>query len=84
MSVGASALRQDEFLIEITTPSKTDNVPIKQSRAEGLCIPVPAQHAGQGELWLQPTTEEHDPLLGQTMLSEGNDAISRELGTLHW
>jgi len=37
MSVGASTVRQDEFLIEITTPSKTDNVPIKQSRAEGLC-----------------------------------------------
>jgi len=49
-----------------------------------FAIPVPAQHARQGELWLQPTTEEHDPLLGQTMLSEGNDTISRELGTLHW
>ena len=34
MSVGASAVRQDEFLIEITTPSKTDNVP-KEGRKDG-------------------------------------------------
>ena len=40
-------------------------------------IPVPAHHAGQEELLLQPATEKLDPLLGQTMLSEGNDTISR-------
>jgi len=34
---------------------------------------VPAHHAGQEELLLQPTTEKLDPLLGQTMLSEGNE-----------
>jgi len=78
MSVGASAVRQDEFLTKITNPSKTDNVPIKQSRVEGLYTPraVLAHHAGQGELWLQPTTEKLDPLLGQTMFSEVNDTIS--------
>jgi len=48
-----------------------------------FAIPVPLHHAGQEELLLQPTTEELDPLFGQTMLSEGNDTISRELGTLH-
>ena len=47
-----------------------------------FAIPVPAHHAGQEERLLQPTTEELDPLLGQTMLSEGNDTI--ELGTLHF
>jgi len=60
---------------------------MSQSNNPGLkdfVIPVPANHAGQGELWLQPTTEKHDPLLGQTMLSEGNDTISQELGTHHW
>ena len=51
---------------------------------KGFAIPVPAHHAGQGELWLQPTTEKLDPLLGQTMFSEGNDTIGQELGTLHW
>ena len=42
------------------------------------------QDLREGKWWAEPTTEEHDPLLGQTMLSEGNDTISRELGTLHW
>ena len=32
-------------------------------------------------LLLQPTTEKLDPLLGQTMFSEGNDTIGQELGT---
>ena len=78
MSVGASAVRHDEFLIEITTPSQTDNVPIKQSRVRGwkdFAIPVPAHHHRQGELLLQPTTAKLDPLLGQTVLNEGNDTI---------
>jgi len=48
-----------------------------------FAIPVPAHHAGQGDLSLQPTTEKLDSLLGQTMLSEGNDMIGQELGTLH-
>jgi len=85
MSVGASVVRHDEFLIEITTPSKTDNVPIKKNPGRNdFAIPVPAHHAGQEELLLQPITVKLDPLLGQTMLSEGNDTISQELGTLHW
>jgi len=37
MSVGASAVRHDVFLLEIMTPSQKDNVPIKQSRVEALC-----------------------------------------------
>jgi len=60
---------------------------MSQSNNPGLkdfATPVPAHHAGQDEFLLQPTTEKLDPLLGQTMLSEGNDTISRELGTLHW
>jgi len=49
-----------------------------------FAISVPAHHAGQGELLLQPTTKKIYPVLGQTMLSEGNDTIGQELGTLHW
>ena len=41
-----------------------------------FAIPVPAHHARHRELWLQATTAKLDPLLGQTMLSEGNDTIN--------
>jgi len=44
---------------------------------------IPAHHAGQGDPLLQPTTEKLDTLLGQTMLSEGNNTIGQQLGTLH-
>jgi len=49
-----------------------------------FAIPVPAHHPGQEEVFLQPTTEKLDPLFRQTVLSEDNDTISRELGTLYW
>ena len=82
MSVGASAVRHDVFLLEIMTPSKKDNVPIKQSRAEGLC-----NTRTSTSCWVRGTltvaTENLDPLLWQTMLSEDNDTITQELGTLH-
>ena len=83
MSVGAATVRHDEFLIEITTPSKTDNVPIKQSRVEGLY-----NTRTSTSCWVRGTltvaTENLDPLLWQTMLSEDNDTIGQEHGTLHW
>ena len=83
MSVDASTVRQDEFLIEITTPSKTDNVLIKLSRAEGLCNTRACTSCWvRGALTV--ATEKVDPLLWHTMLSEDNDTIGQEHGTLHW
>jgi len=64
-------------------PSKKDKSRSNNPGRKGSAIPVPTHHAGQGDLLLQSTTEKLDPLLEQTMLSEGNDTIGQELGTLH-